>query len=235
MADSLSQRPSAPTGKIDPFVSVIHHDNQAPYEGRRLRLRPLTAPDRVSWDSSSVGACVSSPETFRVHPRVQALWPVAALSSMPGKSFRIARFAGIPVGVKSLVAGDRRAVPWSLGATYFPEVVHGIAPGVAYAMGLASALLLFASILAHEFGHAIVARRHGIPGDEIDLWLLGGVSDHARRRADPRNPAALCAGRAHGHRRNRRPLWSHSTCCCLLRLPEVLSALIEYQPADQLQ
>ena len=45
-----------------------------------------------------------------------------------------------------------------------------------YALGLASALLLFASILAHEFGHALVARRRGVEIEEIDLWLLGGVA-----------------------------------------------------------
>ena len=31
-------------------------------------------------------------------------------------------------------------------------------------------------ILAHEFGHALVARRRGVKIEEIDLWLLGGVA-----------------------------------------------------------
>jgi Zn-dependent protease/predicted transcriptional regulator len=35
---------------------------------------------------------------------------------------------------------------------------------------------MVASILAHEFGHALVARRHGVEIEEIDLWLLGGVA-----------------------------------------------------------
>ncbi len=52
----------------------------------------------------------------------------------------------------------------------------GIAPGLAYGLGLLSALLLFASILLHELGHAVVARRHGVEIEEIDLWLLGGVA-----------------------------------------------------------
>ena len=43
-------------------------------------------------------------------------------------------------------------------------------------MGLIVALVFFASLVAHEFGHSIVARRHGIRVDEITLWLLGGVS-----------------------------------------------------------
>jgi Zn-dependent protease len=74
---------------------------------------------------------------------------------------------------------------WILGSSYFPEVVSGISVGASYALGLASVLLLFASILAHEFGHAIVARRQGIEIEEIDLWLLGGV---ARMKGEAHDP-----------------------------------------------
>lgn len=73
---------------------------------------------------------------------------------------------------------------WALGAGYYPYEVKGIAPLASYALGLASVLLLFASILAHEFGHALVARRRGVEVEEIDLWLLGGV---ARMRGHPRS------------------------------------------------
>ncbi len=95
---------------------------------------------------------------------------------MPTRVFRIGRIAGIPVGISPLWLVIVALFTWTLGANYFPEAVHGIAPATAYALGLASTLLLFASILAHEFGHALVARRRGIEVDEIDLWLLGGVS-----------------------------------------------------------
>jgi len=95
---------------------------------------------------------------------------------MPGRSYRVGRIAGIPVGVSPLWLVIVALITWALGAGYFPEQVHGISAGAAYALGLASALLLFASILAHEFGHALVARRRGIEVEEIDLWLLGGVS-----------------------------------------------------------
>ncbi len=104
---------------------------------------------------------------------------------MPGRSVRIARIAGIPVGVSPWWLVIVALITWSLGASYFPEEVHGISSTAAYALGLASALLLFASILAHEFGHAIVARRHGIEVEEIDLWLLGGVS---RMRGEAHDP-----------------------------------------------
>jgi Zn-dependent protease/CBS domain-containing protein len=95
---------------------------------------------------------------------------------MPGRSLRIGRIAGIPVGVSPLWLVIVALPTWTLGHSYFPEEVHGIDAASAYALGLASALLLFASILAHEFGHALVARRRGIEVQEIDLWLLGGVS-----------------------------------------------------------
>lgn len=106
---------------------------------------------------------------------------------MPGRSLRIARIAGIPVGVSPWWLVILALITWSLGASYFPEAIHGISPAASYALGLASALLLFASILAHEFGHAIVARRHGIEVEEIDLWLLGGVSRMRGEAHDPRD------------------------------------------------
>jgi len=102
-----------------------------------------------------------------------------------GRSIRIARLAGIPIGVNPLWLAIVGLITWSLAEGYFPDRVPGIATGAAYALGLASALLLFASILLHELGHAIVARRHGVEVEEIDLWLLGGV---ARMRGEAHRP-----------------------------------------------
>jgi len=92
------------------------------------------------------------------------------------RSIRIGRLAGIPIGVQPLWVVIVALITFSLGAVYYPDRVSGIAPAVAYGLGLASALLLFASILLHELGHAVVARRHGVEIEEIDLWLLGGVA-----------------------------------------------------------
>jgi Zn-dependent protease len=91
-------------------------------------------------------------------------------------SIRIGKLAGIPIGVQPLWLVIVALITWSLGAAYYPDQAPGIAPAAAYALGLLSALLLFASILLHELGHALVARRHGVEIEEIDLWLLGGVA-----------------------------------------------------------
>ncbi len=104
---------------------------------------------------------------------------------MPGRSYRVGRIAGIPVGVSPFWLIIVALITWSLGANYYPEQAAGISSAAAYGLGLASALLLFASILAHEFGHALVARRLGFEVDEIDLWLLGGVS---RLRGEAHRP-----------------------------------------------
>lgn len=99
------------------------------------------------------------------------------------RSVRVGRLAGIPIGIQPLWFVIVGLITWSLGAVYYPDQVPGIAPAAAYGLGLLSALLLFASILLHELGHAVVARRHGVEIEEIDLWLLGGV---ARMKGYPR-------------------------------------------------
>jgi Zn-dependent protease len=92
------------------------------------------------------------------------------------RSIRVGRLAGIPIGIQPLWLLIVALITWSLGAVYYPDEVSGISAALAYALGLLSALLLFASILLHELGHAVVARRFGVEIEEIDLWLLGGVA-----------------------------------------------------------
>ncbi len=95
---------------------------------------------------------------------------------MFGGGLKIGRLAGIPISIHPLWLVIVALITWSLGSAYYPDEVSGIAPVSAYALGLASALLLFASILLHELGHAIVARRYGVQIEGIELWLLGGVA-----------------------------------------------------------
>ena len=95
---------------------------------------------------------------------------------MFGGDLKIGRLAGIPISIHPLWLVIVALITWSLGSTYYPDEVSGIAPAAAYGLGLASALLLFASILLHELGHAVVARRYGVEIEGIELWLLGGVA-----------------------------------------------------------
>lgn len=56
---------------------------------------------------------------------------------------------------------------------------------VAYLTTVISVLLLFASLIAHELGHALVARRRGIEVKRIDLFLFGGLTQMSRDAATP--------------------------------------------------
>jgi Zn-dependent protease/CBS domain-containing protein len=57
----------------------------------------------------------------------------------------------------------------------------------AFSLATLSAFLFFASIVLHELGHAVVARRSGIQITNISLWLFGGMAD---LRSEPTTPGA---------------------------------------------
>src|SRR5262245_26895339 len=66
---------------------------------------------------------------------------------------------------------------WSLATGVFPRLVSGLSPAVYLWMGVAGTLGLFGSIVLHEIGHAVVARRFGIPMRGITLFIFGGVAE----------------------------------------------------------
>lgn len=60
-----------------------------------------------------------------------------------------------------------------------------IAFGAALPIALLTALVAFATLVAHEYGHALAARYFGIDTERITLFLLGGV---AQIRSEPKRP-----------------------------------------------
>ncbi|MDA0988345.1 MAG: site-2 protease family protein [Chloroflexi bacterium] len=53
-------------------------------------------------------------------------------------------------------------------------------------VALASSTVLFASVVAHELSHGLVAQRNGIPVKGITLFIFGGVAHISREAASPR-------------------------------------------------
>src|ERR1700736_3255377 len=63
--------------------------------------------------------------------------------------------------------------------------------GEAYAFGALCALALFASVVAHELAHALVARRFGVRTNAITLFLFGGVATLEEEPASPKADALI--------------------------------------------
>jgi Zn-dependent protease len=91
-------------------------------------------------------------------------------------SFSLGRIAGIEVGINWSWLVVFVLMVWSLASGVFPAQNEGLSDGAYYAMAVVAALLFFGSLLAHELGHALQARREGMEIDGITLWLFGGVA-----------------------------------------------------------
>jgi Zn-dependent protease len=100
-----------------------------------------------------------------------------------GGSFQLARVLGIRIGVNA---------SWFIVLFLFIYLFQGsfrdtlaASDQVAFAVALVAAALFFGSILLHELGHALVARREGIEVTGIDLFLFGGVMKMSRDTDSP--------------------------------------------------
>ena len=112
------------------------------------------------------------------YPHRRPYIPIRLVSTMTS-TFRFGRIAGIEIGAHWTWLLVVALVVWSLAATVFPAATPDLATGTHVAMALAAAALFFASLLAHELGHALQARRDGVPIDGITLWVFGGVARFA--------------------------------------------------------
>ena len=98
---------------------------------------------------------------------------------------RIGKLFGIDVAVDVSWLFIFAIVAWSLGSPIGPFRAIEVTPLTRAVLAVATALLLFASVLLHEFAHSLAAKRSGIAIKEIRLFLFGGVS---RFESEPKSP-----------------------------------------------
>jgi Zn-dependent protease/predicted transcriptional regulator len=91
-------------------------------------------------------------------------------------SITLGRVAGIRIGINWSWLVVFALIVWSLASSVFPSQNPHLADGTYVGMALVAALFFFASLLLHELGHALQARREGMEIDGITLWLFGGVA-----------------------------------------------------------
>src|SRR5947209_7606481 len=102
-----------------------------------------------------------------------------------GGSIQVMRILGIRIGVNASWFVVLFIVIISLSGSF--KTILGGSGTEAYLVAVGSALLFYFSIVLHELGHALVARRLGIRVDRIDLWIFGGL---AQLRSEPETPGA---------------------------------------------
>jgi Zn-dependent protease/CBS domain-containing protein len=102
-------------------------------------------------------------------------------------SVRIGRIAGIEVGLNWSLAIVFVLIVWTLAGQVLPSVAPGQQESAYWLVSVIAVVLFYVSLLSHEMGHAIVARRLGVMVDGITLWIFGGV---ARLRGDAATPGS---------------------------------------------
>ncbi len=102
-------------------------------------------------------------------------------------SIRLGTLFGIPIGLHWSIAVIVGLVTFGLTGTILPQAAPGYASSAYLIIGLAVSAGLLASIVAHELGHALVARRNDVGTRAINLFALGGV---AELESEADNPGA---------------------------------------------
>ena len=97
-------------------------------------------------------------------------------------SYRIARIAGIDVYVHATFL---LLLAWIGFAGYRAGGTLAAVEGVGFI------LILFTIVVMHEYGHALTARRFGIPTQDITLLPIGGVARLQSMPKDPRQELAI--------------------------------------------
>ena len=89
---------------------------------------------------------------------------------------RVARIFGIDIYIDLSWFLIFVLVAWMLSSDVGPLRSAGLSAGERTGLGILTALLFFASVLAHELAHSVAARMRGLPVSRITLFIFGGIS-----------------------------------------------------------
>ena len=101
-------------------------------------------------------------------------------------TLRVGRIFGVPIGLHWSLLGIGLLLTLNMANGNLPLAHPGHETWIYWAVAGATTAIFFAAVLAHEVGHALVARRHGVGVEGIDLWLLGGVARLSDEAPTPR-------------------------------------------------
>ncbi len=99
-------------------------------------------------------------------------------------SIRFGKIFGIPIEVNASWVLIFLLLTYVL-AQEFESARLGWPVAQRWSVAIATVVLFFLSVLAHELSHSVVARRKGIPVQSITLFIFGGVSRLAQEPDRP--------------------------------------------------
>src|SRR5574338_739943 len=108
-------------------------------------------------------------------------------------AFSIGSIAGVRIALHPSWLVIAFLVTYSLAVGSLPQTFGGWPSSLYWIVGATVALLFFASVLAHELSHALVARRFGIEVRDITLFIFGGAASLEGDARRPRDEALIAA------------------------------------------
>ncbi len=108
-------------------------------------------------------------------------------------SVRVGRIFGVPLQINLSILFVAAFVVWTLAFQVLPSVDTTASATHRIGAAIGCAVLFFLSILGHEVGHALVARRHDVATESITLWFLGGVAKLLRQAPTPKAEFQIAA------------------------------------------
>jgi len=100
-------------------------------------------------------------------------------------SLRLGTIGSIEINVNVTWLAVFGLLIYWLRVGYVAEKAGDITGAAAWFVSAAGALILFASVLAHELSHSLIAIRNGLPIRKITLFIFGGV---AHMESEPQTP-----------------------------------------------
>jgi Zn-dependent protease/predicted transcriptional regulator len=101
------------------------------------------------------------------------------------KPFYLGRIFGIPIRAHYSWLPVFPFYAWAIASGLLPREAPGLSVYEYWALGLLTTVLLFASVLAHELAHALMARAEGLGTGSITLYMFGGLASLNGQPAQP--------------------------------------------------
>jgi Zn-dependent protease len=109
------------------------------------------------------------------------------------EGWQLLTIRGIPVRIHPSWFVILALVTLALERSYRTQLADSLGSLPVWPIALATAVLLFVSVLLHELGHSLVALAQGVKVRSITLFLLGGVASVERESATARGALLVAA------------------------------------------